>query len=151
MIYGYRLENGRAVADESEIQRIHIFIKKYLSGSSIPVSGRCAGIEKSKSALRRILSNPVYLGTDFYPQVLTKRTYNRVQRELMKRTHPATAHPASPVPVYTQFSPLPDINVEGLLSSDAAEVIYHAIKPTSLSQTPSADVSSKTAGGVPCR
>ena len=62
--YGYRIERGKAVIVPEEAERIRTFLNAYLDGFSIKNAGAEAEIPLSKSALRKLLGNEVYLGTD---------------------------------------------------------------------------------------
>lgn len=130
MIYGYRIENGKAVIVEEEAAKLRRFIRNYLSGNSVKSAAEAAGITLSATAVRHMLSNPVYLGDRYYPAILTKRTYNRVQREIASRSHNATRGAAPPVPVCTEFRWNESLLSETPLS---AESVYRAIDPGDVS------------------
>ena len=128
MTYGYRVENGRYMIHEEEAAKIRKLVKSYMAGNSIAAAGKMAGIEKSATAIRHILSNPVYTGTKAYPQILTKRTYNRVQRILLQRTHKATKQVMPVVPVQTEFHYIEQITPASGGAIEAAEAIYRSIE-----------------------
>ena len=62
--YGYRIEDGKALADEVAAEKLKSFFNEYL------VCG---------SMLGRMLKNRVYLGTDFYPRLIDDDTFQKAQ------------------------------------------------------------------------
>ena len=83
--YGYRIKNGRAYAEPSEAARIVSFFTLYSEGAGIKDAARSAGVPLSSAACRNMLSNRVYLGTDFYPQLVDKELFDTVQEEKERR------------------------------------------------------------------
>ena len=105
--YGYRIKNGRAYVEPSEAARIVSFFTLYAEGAGIKDAARSAGITLSTGACRNMLSNRVYLGTDFYPQLVDAELFNTVQDEKEKRgahlTGIAGAKKKEREPVKTRF------------------------------------------------
>lgn len=98
--YGYKIENGRAVIISEEADRIHSLYNTFLQGLSIDAAGRKTGIPLSRSAVGKILMNPVYLGDGYYPQVVEESLFREVQTERARRSsinNPARESYASPV------------------------------------------------------
>ena len=62
--YGYRIEDGKALADEVAAEKLKSFFNEYL------VCG---------SMLGRMRKNRVYLGTDFYPRLIDDDTFQKAQ------------------------------------------------------------------------
>jgi len=83
--YGYRIRNGKAFIESSEAANIVSFFTLYAEGAAIKDAARSAGIKMSTGACRNMLSNRVYLGTDFYPQLVDADLFNAVQKEKEKR------------------------------------------------------------------
>ena len=79
--YGYKIANGRAVIISEEADRIRSLYNSFLQGLSIEAAGKKTGIPLSKSAVGKILMNPVYLGDNYYPQVVEESLYRNVQNE----------------------------------------------------------------------
>lgn len=85
--FGYVVRDGKTVADEEKKQQIETFFAAYLSGLSQKNAAKEAGIPKGIA--QRVLSNPIYLGTEVYPPILDQETFDKAQemRE-RKNMHP---------------------------------------------------------------
>ncbi len=77
--YGYKIEGGAAVVDEVIAGRLRMLYKEYLETGSMRAAAIKVGIEKTHSVIGRLLRNTVYLGTDFYPQIIDEDLFNKVQ------------------------------------------------------------------------
>lgn len=77
--YGYRIVNGLAVIDEIEGKKIALLFEEYIIGKSMRDAAMKVGIAKTHSMIGRILKNRVYLGTNFYPQIIDEVTFNKAQ------------------------------------------------------------------------
>ena len=84
--YGYKIENGRAVIISEEADRIRSLYSIFLQGLSIDSAGKKAGIPLSRSAVGKVLRNPVYLGDDYYPRIVDDSLYRKVQIERASRS-----------------------------------------------------------------
>jgi len=82
---GYKTENGMAVIDEDTAEKIKTLYRLYLSGLSLSVSAKQAGLKAYHGTAKRILSNRRYLGDSFYPAIIDTDTFDKAQVELMKR------------------------------------------------------------------
>jgi len=83
--YGYRIENGIAVIDEEEAEKVRKLYKGYLSGLSLTVAAKTAGIDAYHGTAGRMLRNERYLGDDYYPAIIDKETYEKAEAERIKR------------------------------------------------------------------
>ena len=125
--YGYRIENGKAVIDTEAADRIHNFIDTYLSGLSVKEANKTAEIPLSASSLNKLLQNKTYLGTDYYPPLISAEVFQSVQVEKLKRTHPGTATAAEPVAAKNRFvMRTPDTNRHGD-AKETASYLYSLI------------------------
>lgn len=79
IFYGYRVENGKTIIYEPEAEKIRSLYHHYLECKSMLKAARTAGIKKTHSSIGRILKNEAYLGTDFYPKLVDKDIFHRVQ------------------------------------------------------------------------
>ena len=77
--YGYRIEDGKALPDETAAARVKEFFREYLACGSMRAAAKSSGIEKTHSVLGRVLRNTTYLGTDFYPRLIDDDTFQRAQ------------------------------------------------------------------------
>ena len=121
--YGYRIEKGRAIADTDDAARIGSFITAYLGGLSVKQAKITSEIPLSESSLNQLLQNETYLGTDYYPPLMTAEVFHSVQKERQKRTHPATTRPSDPVPVKCRF--VVTVDDEPTVTTRAAEMAAH--------------------------
>lgn len=77
--YGYHIENGIAVVDEVDAERIKALYQEYIDCKSIIAAAKKAGIDKTHSVIGRFLKNKVYLGTAYYPQIIDEDIFTKVQ------------------------------------------------------------------------
>lgn len=77
--YGYRIENGMAVVDEADAERVRMLFQEYIDCKSMRAAAKKAGIDKTHSVIGRFLKNKVYLGTSFYPKIIDEDIFVRVQ------------------------------------------------------------------------
>lgn len=105
--YGYKIERGLAIVIDEQAVRIRSLYHAFLEGLSIDAAGKQAGIPLSRSAIGKILANPVYLGDGYYPQLIEETLFDKVQEERAARASSASpaARSRAPaaVPVQTSF------------------------------------------------
>ena len=103
--YGYKIMDGKALIDPDSVDKLTLFFKKYLDGQSIEEAG--CEIPLGRTALGKVLKNPVYLGDDYYPQIIDKELFEAVQKERQRRYEahgsPSSATPLDTVPIKTNF------------------------------------------------
>ena len=135
--YGYRSERGRAVIVPEEAEKIRAFLNAYLDGLSIRNAGAKAQIPLSTSALRKMLGNGLYLGTDYYPAVIDRDTFDAVQRDCAARTHEGQSKPPPITPVRGRFMmAAPEHPDAGWMSAcDTAAYLFSLIKPSDMGHT----------------
>lgn len=83
--YGYKIVNGRAVIDEEKGEAVRKLYEGYLSGLSLQASADEAGIAINHCQAKRMLLNKKYLGTDYYPRLITEELMEKVKTELARR------------------------------------------------------------------
>ena len=83
--YGYKIVNGLAVIDEVEGAAVKKLYEGYLSGLGLQAAADEAGINISHSQAKRMMLNKKYLGTDYYPALITEDKMEQVKTELAKR------------------------------------------------------------------
>lgn len=83
--YGYAITDGIVTVDEKEAEQVRLFFEKYISGLSLAVAGEQAGIEKTHSSMGLILKNVSYLGSDVYPAIIDKETFDKAEEVRTKR------------------------------------------------------------------
>ena len=77
--YGYKIINAKAVIDEPIAEKVRQLFTEYLESGSMRAAAMKAGIDKTHSVIGRLLKNKVYLGTDYYPQIVDDELFNKVQ------------------------------------------------------------------------
>ena len=83
--YGYEIADGKAKISAEQADKLRRFFSLYLEGFSIRRAGINAGIDLDHTTLGRILRSPVYLGTDYYPQIISSELYEAVINERARR------------------------------------------------------------------
>lgn len=103
-MYGYRIENGRAVIDEKEAAVIISVFNGYLSGMSLRDAARNAGKDMVHSTVKRIIRNTCYVGDAYYPAIVSKQTFGRANAELIRRAE-SHSHKKrlKPPHIYSEF------------------------------------------------
>ena len=84
--YGYRIENGKAVIDETAAGRVRRLFENYLSGDSLKKAAENAGITGNHGTIKLMLQNRRYLGDGFYPQIISEEMFNAAVEELQSCT-----------------------------------------------------------------
>ena len=77
--YGYKIEDAQAIIDEPVAEKVRLLFTEFLECGSIRAAATKVGIEKTHSVIGRILKNEIYLGTDYYPQIIDKDLFDKVQ------------------------------------------------------------------------
>lgn len=83
--FGYRIENGCAVVNAEEAEQIRQVYAGYLSGQGYIEAGRNAGLSMMHASVKRLLQNKHYLGDDFYPAIIDRRTFEAAEQERLHR------------------------------------------------------------------
>ena len=77
--YGYKIINAQAVIDEPIAEKVRQLYAEYLESGSMRAAAKKVGIEKTHSVIGRLLKNKVYVGTDYYPQIVDGEIFKKVQ------------------------------------------------------------------------
>ena len=88
-MYGYKIINGKAVIDEQEAGIIISIFNGYISGLSMKATAANAGVLMQHSAVKRILMQDAYIGTDYYPAIISRETFAKANG---RRLHRANLH-----------------------------------------------------------
>ena len=84
--YGYRIENGVAVINETEADCIRRIFDNYIGGMSLREAAKAAGHPVVHSSVKRMLTRECYCGDDFYPAIIDADKFQTANRELKRRT-----------------------------------------------------------------
>lgn len=109
--YGYRIHDARALIDPVEQRRIIELYTAFVSGAPLKACVKAAQISRVPQTCKRMLANAIYLGTDFYPPLVSAELFCRAQEELRRRAESRKPRRAEPrikhAPVATEFVLLP--------------------------------------------
>ena len=83
--YGYKIVNGMAVIDEIEGAAVRKLYEGYLSGLGLQAAADEAGIVVNHCQAKRMMLNKKYLGTDYYPALVSEDIIEQVKAELTRR------------------------------------------------------------------
>ena len=83
--FGYRIENGKAVVNEEEAEKLREFFRCFLEGSSMAGAARDAGLSCHHTTLPLLMKRKAYTGTDFYPAIITTDFQQKLISEWEKR------------------------------------------------------------------
>ena len=79
--YGYKIEKGQAVIDESIAEKVRQLFIEFLNCGSMREAAVKVGIDKTHSVIGRLLRNEVYLGDEYYPQLIDDELFQKVQEQ----------------------------------------------------------------------
>lgn len=83
--YGYEIVDGIAVVNPEKKAKLERLFELYNSGAALKVTGDELGFGLEHCGVARLISNTVYLGTDFYPAIIDEETFERAGQERLKR------------------------------------------------------------------
>ena len=82
---GYRIENGVVLVDQEEAEKVKAIFNGYLSGLSFAKAAEAAGLKMFHASVRNLVQNKKYLGDGFYPQIIEKEIFDKVEIERSSR------------------------------------------------------------------
>lgn len=82
MVYGYKTVNAVVVIESDKVAKLFEY---YLEGESFKSASEKAGINKCHASIGKILSDKTYIGDDYYPSIITKEIFEKVQEERKRR------------------------------------------------------------------
>jgi hypothetical protein len=83
--YGYRIENGKAVIDVEKAEQVRKLYKGYLSGLAYMPAAEAAGLKLYHTGAKNMMQNKNYLGNNYYPVIIDKKTFDAAEAERVKR------------------------------------------------------------------
>ena len=105
--YGYQIVMGQAEPHPEEVDRLVHFMERYAAGSSVADAAKESGVDRAIANLTKMLRNEVYLGTDYYPPLVSEDLFERVQEEHERRLERAPKRtprrPRPAIPIQTKF------------------------------------------------
>lgn len=131
--FGYEVIGGKAFINEKEAEQLLLYYRRFLDGETMNAAAREARLPCSQTTYCTLLSKKVYLGTDYYPPIISKEYQDQLIAEYKKRraqaSKPPKKRPVKGVKVYTDFRLVrprayaPDDPV------DCAAALYQRIRP----------------------
>ena len=106
--YGYQIVGGKAEPHPVEAPQVKELFELYLDGLSCIQAGRLAEIPRSPGAIKHIIMNPIYGGSDpYYPALVPADDSERAILRASQRALPLTGKPGrralTPIPVESEF------------------------------------------------
>ena len=83
--FGYKIENGKAVIDKEAAAKVQKLFTNYLCGISLLTAAKAAGLDIQHSSAKRMILTKHYIGDNFYPAIIDKRTFEKAADELKFR------------------------------------------------------------------
>ena len=83
--YGYRICQGKACIDETQAEQLLRYFSRYLEGASMAEAAREAGLSVSASAYPRLFRKKEYLGTSYYPPLISSEYQKKLVSEWERR------------------------------------------------------------------
>ena len=83
--YGYDIVDGKAVINEKAAVQVRLFFQNYLNGMALTKAAEHAGMKLFHGSAGRMLRNKHYLGDDYYPQIIAKETFDKVEEVRLKK------------------------------------------------------------------
>ena len=130
--FGYRIEGGKAVVDETAAKQIKKLYENYLSGLSLENAAKQAGINTYHGTVKKLLSNRHYLGDAFYPAIIDEDTFTKAalegdrRSEKLGRNNRVQAPKVKKAP--TRFTFIESIAIQGVTPAEQAEYLYSLIE-----------------------
>ena len=133
--FGYRIVNGKAEVDTGEADKLKRYFRLYLGGLSMAEAAREAGLQCSATTYRNLLRREEYVGTDYYPPIITADYQEQLMAEWEKRKGESPRQPpvrvAKGVQIYTDFRMAKsqgDVHNFGV-GLDTINLLYQQIRP----------------------
>lgn len=83
--YGYKIESGKAVVDETEARQVRKLYAGYIEGLSLKEAAKKAEINCYHATTGRMLQDKHYLGDEFYPPIIDVKTFEKAKAEKQRR------------------------------------------------------------------
>ena len=129
--YGYKIENGIAYIDEPVAEKIRALFQNFIECKSMRAAADKVGIEKTHSVVGRLIKNDIYLGTEFYPQIIDDETFykaNEIRSNNAKNQNRIRElTPGSPTPTDFNFK-IGNVEIKYEDPYQQAEYAYGLIK-----------------------
>ena len=83
--YGYCIEGGNAILDASQATQIGNLFSDYAAGGSLALIAKENQIPRTHSSIGNMLADARYFGDSYYPAIVEKELWEKVQVERKRR------------------------------------------------------------------
>lgn len=84
-LFGYTIKNGKAYIDKEKAAKVQKLFDGYISGLALRAAALETGIDTFHGSAGRMLQNKKYMGTDFYPTIISEEIFVKAQSERENR------------------------------------------------------------------
>ncbi len=131
--YGYQIVNGVATIQLQEAMALTVYFQRFLEGLPMSQSAKEAKLPCSATTLRHLFYRKEYIGTDFYPPIITEEYQKQLIAEYEsrkgKQVRVMPTHPKKGVRIYKAFVlKEPDATIPKDPAACAA-ALYQRIRP----------------------
>ena len=81
LLYGYRIESGKAEINLKDAEQVKELFKYYIEGLGLSQASKITGINRCHTSIGRMLSDKRYLFDAFYPSIVDKELFDKAQEE----------------------------------------------------------------------
>ena len=131
--FGYRIRDGKAEIDEADAMILKTYYSLFLKGETMASAARQAGLEFSSSSLPNLFRRKEYVGTDYYPAIITEEYQKQLIQEHERRKAlkpmPPQVHTKKAVKIHTSFCLVGAVAEQSEDPVECASVLYQRIRP----------------------
>ena len=130
--YGYKIVSGKAVIIPKEVEKLHLYFDYYMSGDTMAEAARKAKLPFSSTTLPYLMKKKEYVGTEYYPAIITADYQAALIAEWERRKDSAPKKkpiPKKGVKIYTNFRLSPVTVVPNDDPADSIAQLYQKIRP----------------------
>lgn len=130
--FGYKIVEGKAVIDQEEVVILWTFFTKFLEGKSMAEAARAAKFPGSSAVLSAYIHKPEYVGTDFYPAIISEEYQKKLIDEYETRKgkcYLPKERPVKGVRLYKEFRFAKKEFPHAGDPADCVEAYYRGIEP----------------------
>lgn len=131
--FGYEIIGGKAYVNAQEAAQLKTYFRKYLEGLSMSAAAQEARLPFSSTTYPHLFKRKEYLGTDYYPALITEEYQRQLIDEWERRKEEAPRwskkQPKKGVKIYTDFRLVRARSFEPEDPVDCAAALYQRIRP----------------------
>ena len=131
--FGYDIVNGAAVINEATAGQLKTFFQVFLAGETMAEAARQAQLSCSMSTYPHFFQRKEYIGTEYYPAIITPEYQAQLIAEWKKRKGETRRKQKKPsrkgVPLYTDFRLTEQQGTRQEDPADFAAAFYRCIRP----------------------